>query len=151
MNYAGITDCSICDGDGFRVVLFVQGCEHSCPGCHNPETHDRFGGKTFTNETYDELCQLLSRPYIKGLTLSGGDPMAIYNRDTVITLAKQIKEVFPNKDIWLYTGYTLRELKDQGVNLDYFDVIVDGPFIKAQADKTLAFRGSKNQKIYDMR
>lgn len=148
MNYAGLVDCSICDGEGFRVVLFVQGCEHNCKGCHNPETHNRLGGKVFSNEVVDKIFTLLKRPYIKGITFSGGDPMAVYNRDTVITLAKQIKEELPDKDIWLYTGYTLIDLLKQDVDLSPFDVIVDGKFIMGLADKTLAFRGSSNQKIH---
>lgn len=153
MNYVKIETCSIANGTGFRVVLWCSGCGHHCKGCHNPETWDRYYGKPFDENAKELLYELLSKPYIRGITLSGGDPMFQTNVKEVIALVKELKEKFPNKDIWMYTGYTFEELQrdvDRKKILPYIDVIIDGKFILEQRDITLAFRGSPNQRIIDV-
>lgn len=149
MNYSGITDCSIVDGNGFRVVLFVSGCCHNCPGCHNPETHDYNFGKPFTQEVADKILELLDRPYISGLTISGGDPLDPKNRSEVLKLIQLVKEKYPNKTVWVYTGYIYEEIY-QECDLSKIDVLVDGPFILDKANPSLKFRGSSNQRILDI-
>lgn len=149
MKYKGILDCSIADGEGIRVVIFLTGCSHHCKGCHNPECWDSTKGKLFNEEALNKLIHLLGRDYIDGLTWSGGDPMFIDNRDEVARVSKIIKEKFPNKNIWCYTGYKYEELKNLGV-LNNIDVLVDGKFEIDKRDITLPFRGSSNQRIIKM-
>ena len=105
MKYLNILDCDIVDGNGIRVTLFVSGCPHHCKGCHNPESWDAFNGKDFTKETIDKLICLIDRDYVDGITITGGDPLMLGNRYEVTKLCKLLKEKFPNKSIWLYTGY----------------------------------------------
>lgn len=146
MKYLDILDCDIADGEGIRVTLFVSGCSHHCKGCHNPESWNPDNGKEFTEEVKEKLFKLIDRPYIDGLTLSGGDPLFCNNIKDIRQLCFEFKQKFPNKTIWLYTGYTLDKIKA----LDFLrciDVIVDGPFIQELRDITLPFRGSSNQKI----
>ena len=153
MNIAKIETCSIENGKGFRVVLWCSGCSHRCKGCHNPETWDKSFGKEFTEEDKELLFSLLKEPYIKGITFSGGDPLYQTNLKDVEQLLKEIKEKFPDKDIWLYTGYTWEELNRDVLRkklLPYIDVIVDGKFILEQRNITIAFRGSTNQRIIDV-
>ena len=152
MNYSGIINCSIVDGDGFRVALYVSGCKHGCNGCHNKETWDFKAGKEFTKEVEDILFDRLDKPYIKGLRLTGGDPLL--NCDGILPILKRFRERYGNtKDVWLYTGFTIDEimqssdLKNKVVEL--CDYIVDGKFDIEQKDTTLAFRGSRNQKIWE--
>lgn len=152
MNYSGIINCSIVDGDGFRVALYVSGCKHGCKGCHNKETWDFKAGKEFTKEVEDILFDRLDKPYIKGLTLTGGDPL--FSCEDILPLLKRFREKFgKTKDVWLYTGFTIDEimlssdLKSKVVEL--CDYIVDGKFDIEQKDNTLAFRGSRNQKIWE--
>ena len=152
MNYSGIINCSIVDGDGFRVALYVSGCKHGCNGCHNKETWDFKAGKEFTKEVEDILFDRLDKPYINGLTLTGGDPLL--NCDGILPILKRFRERYGNtKDVWLYTGFTIDEimqssdLKNKVVEL--CDYIVDGKFDIEQKDTTLAFRGSRNQKIWE--
>ena len=158
MNYLDIMDCSVVDGEGIRVVLFVSGCSHHCIGCHNPESWDPDNGKEFTDKTVRTILKLLARPYIDGLTISGGDPLFIDNCKDVLKLCKVVKDTLPNKTIWLYTGYTYEEIVDTVTDnhyhqniantiLGYVDVLVDGKFILQERDITLPFRGSKNQRI----
>lgn len=154
MKYLNITSPDIENGPGCRVTLWIPGCTHRCPGCHNAWTADYNQGQEFTQDTYEELCSILDKPYIKGLTISGGDPLD--QNDEVLTdlcqLVFDIKEKFPYKDIWLYTGYMIEQLK--GIQLDilnYVDVLVDGPFIREWKDTTLPFRGSLNQRIIDLK
>lgn len=151
MYYSGITKCDIANGNGFRVVLWVSGCDHHCPGCHNPETWNPCYGKLFDVFTVLEILDALDKDYIEGLTLSGGDPLKKENIPYVYWLVKQVKEKYPNKDIWCWTGDTLEQLesrKDVKELLKYIDVLVDGEFIQSKRDITLAWRGSSNQKIY---
>ena len=150
MKYINITHPDINNGTGCRVTLWIPGCTHNCPGCHNAWTANYDIGKEFDNDAKELIYKELSKPYIDGLTISGGDPLD-QNLETLSDLREfliKVKYKFPTKTIWLYTGYYLDDLNDwqlEVVNL--CDVIVDGPFIKELADKSLAFRGSSNQKI----
>ena len=147
MRFHGISSPDINNGTGCRVTLWVAGCSHHCKGCQNQVTWDFNGGKVFTDTDKKELFERLSKPYIQGITLSGGDPLDSYH--DVFDLAKEIKEKFPSKDIWLFTGYTIQQIKNsyRKYILDYIDVIVDGEYKEEQRDITLKFRGSKNQNI----
>ena len=146
MNYHRIESTNLSNGLGWRVVLWVSGCSHHCEGCHNPETWDPNSGKKFTMKEMRKLIEFLEKPYIKGLTISGGDPLMFENRKDVLEIVKTVKTVFPQKDIWLYTGYDYLEVKDLEI-MKYVDYVVDGKFILKQRDITLPFRGSANQKI----
>lgn len=150
MKYLNILDCDIADGEGVRVTLFVSGCSHHCKGCHNPESWNPNNGKEFTQEVKEKLFKLIDRPYIDGLTLSGGDPLFCNNISDIRLLCFEFKQRFPNKTIWLYTGYKFEEIKSLDF-LKYVDVIVDGPFIQEQRDITLPFRGSMNQNIIKLK
>lgn len=151
MYYSGITECDVANGDGFRVVLWASGCDHKCKGCHNPETWNPHYGKLFDVFSILEILNALSKDYIQGLTISGGDPLKKENVPYVYWLVKQVKEKYPNKNIWCWTGYTLEELndrKDVQELLKYIDILVDGPFVESKRDITLAWRGSSNQRIF---
>ena len=152
MNYIDIYKNDTTNGSGIRVVLWTSGCSHHCPECHNPQTWDETAGKLFDNTAEKELFSALAKPYIKGITFSGGDPLYINNLDEVLRLSQKIKEDLPDKDIWLYTGYYKDELKGIQLEiLDYIDVLVDGPFVVDLKDTTLPFRGSSNQKIHKLK
>lgn len=154
MKYLDILDCDVINGLGVRVTLFTSGCSHKCKGCHNPESWNYNAGKEFDENVENKLMELLSRDYIDGLTLSGGDPLFIPNRVFILDLCKKVKSKFPNKNIWLYTGYTYEQIKDDilvGQILKYVDVLVDGKFDINLKDTTLAFRGSSNQRIIDIK
>ena len=117
-------------------------------GCHNPQTWDKNSGIPFTSDVVDEILQALSEPFCNGLTLSGGDPLATYNYETVLDLCKLVKNQFPTKTIWIYTGYVFDEVKVKYPEiLEYIDVLVDGPYIERLRDKKLQYRGSSNQNI----
>ena len=150
MKYLSILDCDIANGNGLRVTLFVSGCSHKCVGCQNPESWDSNVGKEFTNDTLDKLVKLLDRPYIDGLTLSGGDPLFPKNRECILKICKTIKTLLPKKDIWLYTGYKFEDIQDIEI-VDYVDYIVDDRFDINLRDITLAFKGSSNQRIIDIK
>lgn len=148
MRIHDITSCDVNNGEGFRVTLWVAGCTHHCKGCQNPQTWDFNGGKTFDKEAHDYLFSELSKSYMQGLTFSGGDPLC--SPVEVTQLAKEIKEKLPQKDIWLYTGFTLEQIQASPTMskiLPYVDVIVDGEYVESLRDVTLAFRGSRNQRI----
>lgn len=149
MNYHNILHDNMLNGEGLRVVLFVSGCSHNCQGCHNPETHDPNSGIPFDQEAKKELFYYLSKDYTKGITFSGGDPLFCANRKEVLELCKEIKESFPDKDIWIYTGYTLESLDNETVEemKKYNVVLVDGPFIEALKSPDKEWVGSSNQKI----
>lgn len=149
MRYLNITDCDIANGRGVRVTLYVSGCSHRCPQCHNPESWNCNNGKIFTQDTLKLIFSLLDRPYIDGITLSGGDPLFSGNREDILKICKEIKKNFPDKNIWMYTGYEYEEIQDLPV-LKYVDVLVDGRFKFMLKDTTLAFRGSSNQRIIDL-
>lgn len=150
MKYLKITHPDIENGPGCRVTLWIPGCCRKCPGCHNMWTHDYSQGKEFTTDEFDEICRLLERPEIAGLTISGGDPLMQLS-DVLVDLCQlthDIKERFPDKPIWLYTGYYIKDLRENQLDvLHYCDVVVEGPFELDKKDTTLPFRGSSNQKI----
>lgn len=163
MNYHKIEKTSIVNGTGIRVVLWVSGCSLHCKGCHNPETWDINSGKEFNEEARKELFELLNKTYIQGITFSGGHPLENQNVETIYLLIKEIKEKFPRKDIWLYTGYTWENIFSTVVtdNLDInrfyrqevvkmCDVVVDGKYVEALKDITLKWKGSSNQRVIDV-
>lgn len=137
------------NGDGLRVVLWVAGCAHCCKGCHNPITWDPDGGILFDEAAKQEIFRQLDKAYISGVTFSGGDPMHSANRSDVRTLAAQIKEAYPDKTIWLYTGELWENIMNDGI-MQYIDVLVDGEFVEAQKDGTLHWKGSANQRVIDV-
>lgn len=156
MNYAEIKNCDIANGPGVRVTLFVSGCTHHCEGCFNEETWDFAYGEPFTEETADRILTMLAPDYIEGLTLLGGEPLEPENRQVLLPLLRAVRERYPGKNIWCYTGYlfekdVLGSFCDQWDKMKEFlsciDVIVDGRFILAQKDISLQFRGSANQRI----
>ena len=159
MNYGEIKNYDIANGEGVRVSLFVSGCTHRCKGCFNEMTWDFNYGKPFTAETEDEILKMLEPYYIDGLTLLGGEPMEKSNQQALLPFLRRVKEAYPHKNIWCYTGYTLEtdlltgrartEFTDEILSL--IDVLVDGEFILEQKDISLAFRGSSNQRIIDMK
>ena len=159
MNYAQIKPCSIENGTGVRVSLFVSGCRHHCKECFNEETWSFEYGKPFTEETEEQILKLLEPSYISGLTVLGGEPMEYVNQQGLLPLARKFKETYPDKTIWCYTGYTFEtDLLDRMCNeweytkelLSYIDVLVDGEFIDEQKDLSLRFKGSRNQRIIDV-
>lgn len=170
MNYLGIDKASISNGPGVRVVLWVSGCTCRCKGCQNPESWDFCAGRLFDINTKQELFKSLCKPYIQGITFSGGHPLERENISAIHRLITEIKFKFPEKDIWLYTGWelTIENFTGEkdiyynvGFGIDSFvcsrstllsmcDVIVDGPYIEEQRDITLKFRGSKNQRLIDV-
>ena len=137
------------NGDGLRVVLWVAGCAHACPGCHNPVTCDPEGGLPFDEAARREIYEELEKDYVSGITFSGGDPLHPANIRGVTELARQIRSDFPDKTIWLYTGSTWNEVRDLEV-VRYVDVLVDGTFQEAKKDNTLRWKGSSNQQVIDV-
>ncbi|MBO5828755.1 MAG: anaerobic ribonucleoside-triphosphate reductase activating protein [Paludibacteraceae bacterium] len=153
MNYHKIEKTSIANGEGIRVVLWVSGCSLHCRGCQNPKTWDLNSGRLFDKEAKKELFEALDKPYIQGITFSGGHPLEPENVEEVINLAKEIKEKFPTKDIWLYTGYSWEEIYYKQISrvLLYIDVLVDGKYIDEQRDLTLKWCGSRNQRVINVK
>lgn len=160
MNYAKIKDCDIADGEGVRVSLFVSGCNHHCAGCFNKEAWDFDYGKPFTKEVEDKILKLLSKGYITGLTLLGGEPFEVCNQEALYNLLVRVKAELPDKDIWCYTGYTFEDLLDEeGIvhtkytksMLSFIDVLVDGEFMLERKSLCLTFKGSDNQRIIDVK
>lgn len=149
MNYGKINKTDVANGPGVRVSLFVSGCRNRCKGCFNPETWDFNYGEEYTPDTFVEICSALRDNHISGLSILGGDPFEPENRLEVEATCATIKQHYPTKTIWIYTGYLYEDLKDLPV-MEYIDVLVDGPFIESQKDLTLKFRGSKNQRIIDV-
>ena len=150
MRYHDITKDDMLNGEGLRVVLWVSGCAHGCRGCQNPLTWDPDSGLEFDEEAERELFALLSRDYISGLTLSGGDPLFPGNRAEVCALLKEVRERFPEKDVWLYTGYTAEEVMDwEGLGL--VDVLVDGRYEEEKKSPGIPWVGSSNQRVIDVR
>ena len=150
MNYHNITKEDMLNGDGLRVVLWVAGCNHQCKGCHNPITWDGNVGLPFDKEAEDELFEALDKPHIDGITFSGGDPLFPANRSEVLRLVKKTREKFPQKTIWLYTGYKWDDVKDlDGIEL--VDVLVDGEFVEELKDNNLHWVGSANQRVLNVK
>lgn len=153
MNYHNIKTDDMLNGDGLRVTCWVSGCNMGCFNCYNPQTWDFNSGIPFTDDTMQEILYDLSKPYIKGLTLSGGHPLDPHNALKVLEIVKRVKMVFPNKDIWIYSGYVWEDIiKDETLReiLKYTDVLVDGAYVDELRDISLAFRGSSNQRIIDV-
>ena len=150
MNYCGIKKTDIANGPGVRVSLFVSGCRNHCPGCFQPETWDFAYGEPFAKANEDEIIAALRPSWIQGLSILGGDPMEPENQEALLPFIRRVKEELPEKDIWLYTGYLLRQVGTSPL-LSYADAVVDGPFIEAEKDAGLAFRGSRNQRIIHLR
>jgi len=149
MNYGKINTTDIANGVGVRVSLFVSGCPIKCKGCFNAEAQDPKYGERFSIKTFREIVDAMDPHYIAGLTVLGGEPLAEYNRIEVRNILEVIKEIYPNKTIWVYTGYRYEQFKDHPI-MRFIDVLVDGPFIEAEKDITLKFRGSRNQRIIDV-
>ncbi len=149
MRYHDITKDDMLNGDGLRAVLWVSGCSHCCKDCQNPITWDPNGGLAFDKKAKEELFLELSKDYISGVTFSGGDPLYFGNRSDILKLVREIKELFPSKTIWLYTGF-LWETVSRLEIVQYLDVLVDGEFITEQKDTQLYWRGSRNQRVIDV-
>lgn len=159
MNYAELKKTDIANGEGVRVSLFVSGCTRHCKNCFNAVTWDFAYGKPFTGETEQEIFSALSPDYIAGLSLLGGEPMEIPNQRGLLPFVKKVKERFPHKTIWCYTGNTYLNgvLAEEDKNceatkelLSYIDILVDGPFVEELKDIRLKFRGSSNQRVINL-
>lgn len=150
MRYHNITKDDMLNGDGLRVVLWVAGCSHGCKGCHNPVTWDPQGGLEFDGEARQEIYDELEKDYVSGITFSGGDPLHEANIEGVTALAKEIKEKYPDKTIWLYTGSVWDQVKHLEI-VKYLDVLVDGDFQEDKKDNTLHWKGSSNQLVIDVK
>ena len=160
MRFAKIDKCDISAGTGCRVVLWIQGCSIHCKGCHNPELWDFSGGKEFTDAEIEEISTLMNRPFISGLSILGGEPLSPCNQKDLAAFVKLVKFRFPEKDIWIYSGYDLEDLlPGGGANttstsdiLSHVDVAVLGPFIQEERDISTnnLWRGSRNQRVLDM-
>ena len=153
MKMAGFYDESISNGLGWRAVLFVSGCPHNCPGCQNKVAQDYNYGEEFNKQAIiDRICE---NSILKGITISGGEPLCEQNIGEVLDFIKDVKKVKPNFNVWCYTGYTLEQLKERTdavtkETLDHIDVLVDGRFVEEKKNPTLRFRGSENQRILDV-
>ena len=160
LHIAGIAYESFVDAEGVACTIFFSGCKHGCNGCHSKETWDFNYGTPYTQDTENEIISLLNRDYIRGLSLLGGEPMEPQNQAVIVNLIKRVKQELPTKDIWCYSGYTLdKDLCDGGRAhtsvtdeiLHNIDVLVDGRFVEELKDLTLKFRGSKNQRLIDVK
>ena len=160
MNYATIKRNDIANGTGVRVSLFVSGCTHKCKGCFNEVAWDFNYGERFTEQTQDLLIEYLAPDFVEGLTLLGGEPMEPANQRALLPFVKRVKQLYPNKTVWCYTGYTLEKdlLSDSRVKtecteelLSLIDVLVDGEFVQELYDISLQFRGSSNQRLIDLK
>lgn len=160
MYYGELKKCDIANGEGVRVSLFVSGCTHHCPGCFNKDTWDFCYGKEYTEATEKEILQALEPGYINGLSLLGGEPFEPQNQEVLVHLLRKVRERYPQKDIWCYSGYLFdRELLGESrarcgytdEMLSMLDVLVDGRFVESLKDITLVFRGSSNQRLIDVK
>ena len=158
MHYATIKNCDIANGPGVRISLFVSGCTHRCKGCFNEVAWDFEYGEVFTEETVNTILEMLKPDYIRGLTLLGGEPFEPQNQGEIVKLLRRIKEIYPGKSIWAFSGYlferitsgTLGEWDITKEFLSYLDVLVDGPFVEEKKNLNLQFRGSENQRLIDV-
>ena len=155
IKYAKLKKYDIANGEGVRVSLYVTGCNHHCKGCFNSEIWDFTSGEDFTKDTINEIITDLDKPYITGLTLLGGEPLEEVNQQGILPLLKKVKELLPNKTIWLYSGFTYEQIqkmpfKETNEILKIIDVLVDGKFEEDLFDANLYFRGSSNQRIIDI-
>ena len=149
MRYHNITKDDMLNGDGLLVVLWVAGCSHCCKECHNPFTWDPDGGLPFDEKAKQEIFEQLDKPYISGITFSGGDPLHAANRMEVRNLMAEIKEKYPGKTIWLYTGDSWENIYHYSL-MKYVDVLVDGEFQAERKDVKLLWKGSSNQRVIDV-
>ena len=159
MYYGEIKNCDIANGEGVRVTLFVSGCTNRCEGCFQPQTWDFCYGQPFTRETEDKILDMLRADYIDGLTLLGGEPFEPENQRALLPFVKRVKEQYPNKNIWAFTGFTIERLWNEEPHprcevtdelLSMIDVLVDGRFEKDKKNIRLRFRGSENQRLLDL-
>ena len=159
MYYGEIKNCDIANGEGVRVTLFVSGCTNHCKNCFQPQTWDFCYGQPFTAETEDYLLSLLSPGYINGLTLLGGEPFEPENQRALLPFLRRVRQTYPDKTIWGFSGFTYEELTTDGTHprcevtdemLSLLDVLVDGRFVEELKDLTLRFRGSSNQRLIDL-
>lgn len=164
MNYHNITHDDMLNGSGLRVCLWTSGCTHQCANCQNPQTWDKNSGIQFDIDAEKELFHELSKNYISGITYTGGDPLHENNVKTLLDLTKKIKENFPNKNIWIYTGYTFEQImfpyctnEDKDIAsirkelIGLCDVLVDGEYVEELRDVSLKWKGSSNQRVIDIR
>ena len=151
MKYNKIRKMDISNGPGVRVSVFMQGCVFNCKNCFNPETHDFNGGNDFTDETIEKILDLCKNDYIVGLSILGGEPLHPKNIEGSTKLAKRFKEIFPNKNIWIWSGYLFEEyLKDKEI-INYIDVLVDGQYNDDLHSPMLKWKGSSNQRVIDIK
>lgn len=159
MNYGAIKEYDIANGEGVRITLFVSGCTNHCFNCFQPETWDFNFGQPYTKETEEKILKFLDNKLIAGLTLLGGDPFEFSNQEELVKLCRLVKEKYPEKNIWAYTGFILdQDLLEGGKRhgpytdemLSYIDVLVDGPFVDDKKNFMLKFRGSENQRVIDL-
>lgn len=159
MNYAGIKYCDIANGLGCRTVLFVSGCRNACKGCFQPQTWDFHYGEPFDEKVQEEILHSLEPDYVQGITLLGGEPFEEENQAALVPFMRRVREQYPNKDVWAFTGYIYdKDLIPGGRKytentdelLSMIDILVDGPFQEKQKDITLKFRGSRNQRVIDL-
>ncbi len=160
MYYGEIKECDIANGEGVRVTLFVSGCTNHCEQCFQPETWDFTYGEPFTGETEKKILGLLSPSYINGLTLLGGEPFEPDNQRTLLPFIQRVRNIYPEKNIWAYSGFTYEELTQSAGHprceatselLSLIDVLVDGRYMEAEKDISLRFRGSRNQRLIDLK
>lgn len=156
MKYAKIKKTDVANGPGVRVSIFVSGCHHHCEGCFNSEAWDFNYGNNFTEDTIQEIIEAMNHDYITGLSLLGGEPFELINQKGLLPLLKKVKEVYPDKTIWAYSGFLYDELKEMDYPetkeiLSLIDVLVDGKFVESLKDPNLYFRGSSNQRVIDMK
>ncbi len=151
MRYNKIRKMDISDGPGVRVSIFMQGCTFKCKNCFNPETHDFKGGTEFTDETIDKVLSLAELDHIKGLSVLGGEPMHPVNIDGTMKLVKAFKEKYPNKSVWVWSGFLYDDIMERNKEIfNYIDVLVDGQYDDSLHDPTLKWRGSSNQRVIDI-
>lgn len=160
MHYGEIKKNDIANGEGIRVTLFVSGCRNHCKNCFQPQTWDFEYGNEFTSETEEYILSLLDSDYVQGLTILGGEPFEPSNQESLYPFLEKVKQRFPQKDIWMFSGFTLEEMRDKTCRangdftekiLSVIDVLVDGRFVEELKDITLKFRGSSNQRLINMK
>lgn len=161
MNYGQVFYADTANGIGARISLFVSGCTHHCPGCFNEETWDFNFGDPFTKEVEDDIIEHLRPSYIDGLSLLGGEPMEAQNQRALLPFLERVKQEVPHATVWIYSGYTFEQLLDTENRrchteatrriLELADILVDGKFILAEKDVKLRFRGSRNQRILELK
>lgn len=160
MNYCNIKNCDIANGNGVRVSLFVSGCRNHCKNCFQPETWDFSYGEEFTAEAEKRILEMLSPSYINGLTVLGGEPFEEENQRSLLPFIRKVREAYPEKDIWMYSGYLFENMLTEGMRprcevtdelLSLIDILVDGRYEEEKKNISLKFRGSENQRIIDVK